>query len=172
MTVKLRCSGSGAPQLVVATCVVRPRIIQECRRHKLLSSSWTRDKRSVFGRSWRRASELATAAVKRLGEAIRCALRPTDGLVPGRVESPSRVRGQPSARESAAKASTRSCAAATMGSPARSRTSNPDGPSRDVTTFARRASAEGEFFGGTTTPITRTTTLFPSLRGHMSPLGL
>ena len=76
----------------MATCVVRPRIIQECRRHKLLSSSETRDQRGVFGRVWQRACELATVAVKRIGQAIRSAIKPTAGLVPGLASDLTRTR--------------------------------------------------------------------------------
>ncbi len=37
---------------------------------------------------------MATAAVKRLGAAIRCALRPTGGLVPGLVSDLTRSRAE------------------------------------------------------------------------------
>ena len=77
---------------VMATFVVRPRIIQEAERHKLLSSSETRDKRGVLGRVWRRGASWRWAAVKRVGQAIRRAVKPSTGLVAGLVFDLTRSR--------------------------------------------------------------------------------
>ena len=76
----------------MATCVVRPRIIEEASLHKLLSSSEAGDNRGVLGRLWRRACELATITVKRIGQAIRSAVKPTAGLVAGLVSDLTRSR--------------------------------------------------------------------------------
>ena len=76
----------------MATCVVRPRIIQEPGWHKLLSWNETRDNRGVLGRVWRRVCEVAALAVKRIGQAIRYAVKPTAGLVPGLLSDLTRSR--------------------------------------------------------------------------------
>lgn len=69
----------------MATCVVRPRIIQEAGRHKLLSASATRHNRGMLDAVWRRTGEWATVTVKQIGQAIRSAVKPTTALVPGLV---------------------------------------------------------------------------------------
>ena len=43
------------------------------------------DNQGVLGQVWRRACELATVAVKRIGAGIRHAVKPSSGLVPGLV---------------------------------------------------------------------------------------
>ena len=69
----------------MATCVVRPRIIQEAGRHKLLSASATPHNRGMLDAVWRRTGEWATVTVKQIGQAIRSAVKPTTALVPGLV---------------------------------------------------------------------------------------
>ena len=77
---------------MLAPCVVRPRTIQQAGRHKLLSSSEARNNLRVLDRVLRRACELVTVTVKRIGQAIRCAVKPTAGGVPGLISDLTRSR--------------------------------------------------------------------------------
>ncbi len=76
-----RCScysNLGTTQVAVpATSAVRPRIIQECPRHKLALSAGQEHNRTVVGGLWARLRDAAERAMQGIGAVIRSATRPT-----------------------------------------------------------------------------------------------